>query len=128
MKRVLVILLAPLLLLAVALVDSTTRESLTGTDRGGFTEIYVEASGAVAAGTAAGDTVVTHIVNREPDTTEVTWFLSIDGRETLTGTVTLAPGADQVVRLEMPEVTGTVWAEFKLLGKPQTLRWRVKEQ
>ena len=125
MRRVLVILLTPLLLLAVALLDGTTRESLTGADRGGFTEIYVDESEKVAAGTSSGETVVAHIVNHEEETTEVTWFLSIDGRESLTGTVTLEPGADELVRMAMPAVTGKVWAEFKLLGKPQTLRWRV---
>jgi hypothetical protein len=28
----------------------------------------------------------------------------------------------------MPVVAGSVWAEFKLLGKSQTLRWRVQEK
>jgi hypothetical protein len=128
MKRAFTILTIPVLLLAVALIDGATRESLTGTDRGGFTEIYVEESAKVAAGTEPGDEVVAHVVSHESEATEVTWFLSIDGRETESGTLTLPPGGEATVRLAMPVVAGSVWAEFKLLGKSQTLRWRVQEK
>jgi hypothetical protein len=128
MKRVLTILTIPFLLLAVALIDGTTRESLTGSDRGGFTEIFVESSADVAAGTRSGESVVVRVISHEQATTEVTWFFSIDGREVRTGTLDMQPGGDEKVSLEMPPVNGSVWAEFKLLGKSQTLRWRVKEK
>lgn len=128
MKRVLAILTIPLLLLTVALIDGTTRESLTGSDRGGFTEIFVESSADVAAGRRPGENVVVRVVSHEQKPTEVTWFFSIDGREIRTGTLSMQPGGNENVSLEMPEVSGSVWAEFKLLGKSQTLRWRVKEK
>jgi hypothetical protein len=127
MKRILIALLVPLALVAVAVIDGAGRANLTGPDRrSAHTEIFVENSTEVAAGTDADETVTVNIVNRGETAEDYVWFLSIDGVELDTGSVTVPAGDKTKVELTMPDLAESALAEFSLVGKPQTLRWKVR--
>lgn len=126
MKRVILALLVPVALVAVAVIDGAGRNTLTGPDRrSGHTEIFVADSAEVANGTEATEKVTVHIVNRGSETENYVWFLSIDGVEMQTGSETVPVDRETTVTFTMPDLFQDALVEFTLAGKPQTLRWKV---